>query len=174
MEVKSAVSKASKVVLQAVGAATNPADQDLLKTLKAEHDEVKALLADLQDADSAALRRSLVRKIKLALVPHTKAEEKILYSSIVAVKDKEVQIDGHEGYIEHELAARTLQKLDGITSATSPEHRAMAKVLKELVEHHIDEEEGSVWRDAKDNFSKEDRVAMNRRYLIAKGQVRIP
>jgi hemerythrin superfamily protein len=150
------------------------AETDLLDTLKKEHDEVKSLLADLQRAETSAQRRSLVRQIKVALVPHTKAEEKVLYDAVIAVRDKEVQVDGHEGYIEHELASKTLQKLGAIQNTTSPEHKAAAKVLKELVEHHIREEEDNVWNDAKDNFSDDQRKRMNVAYLAAKTRVKIP
>ena len=75
---------------------------------------------------------------------------------------------------EHDLAAKTLQKLSGIANATSTEHKACAKVLKELVTHHIGEEESNVWSDAKKHFSTAERKAMNESYLIAKGRVRLP
>jgi hemerythrin-like domain-containing protein len=115
----------------------------------------------------------MVQKIKQALVPHTKAEEKVLYAAIIALKDKDAQIDGHEGRLEHDLAARTLQKLAAIPNGKSAEHKAAAKVLKELIEHHIQEEERNVWGDARKHFSDQDRIAMNRRYLLAKAQVRV-
>ena len=82
---------------------------DILDTLKKEHDEVKDLLENLSDAETAAQRRSLVQKIKAALVPHTKAEEKVVYDAVIALRDKDAQMDGHEGYLEHEWAAKTLQ-----------------------------------------------------------------
>jgi len=174
MSVKSAVRNATKTVMKTLSPEPESATEtDLLDTLKKEHDEVKSLLSDLQEADSAAQRKSLVRKIKIALVPHTKAEEKVLYDAVIAVRDKEVQVDGHEGYIEHELAAKTLQKLAAIVNATSPEHKAAAKVLRELVEHHIKEEENNVWDDAKDNFSEDERKQMNVAYLAAKARVKV-
>jgi hemerythrin-like domain-containing protein len=175
MGVKSTVRNATKTVIKTLSPEPESGeDTDLLDTLKKEHDEVKSLLADLQDAESSAQRKSLVQKIKVALVPHTKAEEKVLYDAVIAVRDKEVQIDGQEGYIEHELASKTLQKLSAIVNATSPEHKAAAKVLKELVEHHIKEEEGNVWDDAKDNFSDDQRKQMNIAYLAAKARVKVP
>jgi hemerythrin superfamily protein len=174
MSVKSVVRNATKKVAKAFSPAPESArDTDLLDTLKKEHDEVKALLSDLQDAESPGLRKNLVQKIKIALVPHTKAEEKVLYDAVIAVRDKDVQVDGHEGYIEHELAAKTLQKLAAVASATSPEHKAAAKVLKELIEHHIREEESNVWDDARDHFSDEQRKRMNVAYLAAKARVRV-
>lgn len=175
MGMKSAVRSATNAVIRTLSSKPDAAsDADLLDTLKKEHDEVKSLLSDLQDAQSSAQRRGLVQKIKLALVPHTKAEQKVLYDAVIAIRDKDVQVDGHEGYVEHELASRTLKKLDAIENATSPEHRATAKVLKELLEHHIKEEEDSVWSDAKENFSPDQRKQMNVAYLAAKSRVKVP
>jgi hypothetical protein len=173
MSFKSVIDNAGKTVIKAITTPSDLAEQDLLDTLKSEHQEVKGLLEDLQVADTAAQRKSLVNKIKLALIPHAKAEEKILYAAIIALRDKEAQLDGHEGNLEHDLAAKTLQKLSGITNPTSPEHKAVAKVLKELLTHHIREEESNVWRDAKKHFSAKERVLMNRRYLAAKTRVRV-
>lgn len=172
MDAKSTVKKATQGITKAL--APDLADgTDILKTLKKEHDEVKSLLEDLQDSDVASERKALVRKIKLALVPHTKAEEKVVYDAVIALKDKDAQVDGHEGYVEHELAARTLAKLDAMSDARSAEHKATAKVLKELVEHHIKEEESNVWDDVKDNFSNEDRSRMNVAFERAKAQVKV-
>jgi hypothetical protein len=56
----------------------------------------------------------------------------------------------------------------------SPEFSAGAKVLKELVEHHVEEEESDIWADVKDNFSDKDRLDMNRKFLAAKKRVTIP
>jgi hemerythrin superfamily protein len=173
MSIKSVMSNAGKAVIKVVSTSPDAADQDLLDTLKSEHQQVKGLLEDLQVADTAAQRRSLVTKIKHALVPHTKAEEKVLYTAIIALRDKDAQTDGHEGNWEHDLAAKTLQKLGGIANANSPAHKAVAKVLKELVEHHIREEESNVWSDAKKHFSAKERVLMNRRYLAAKSRVHL-
>jgi hemerythrin-like domain-containing protein len=173
MGISAVMKDARKAAMKAVGVQPEAAEQDLLDTLKSEHDEVKGLLEDLQNADTAPQRKALVQKIKQALVPHTKAEEKVLYAAIIALRDKEAQADGYEGNIEHDLAAKTLQKLGAIPNAKSAQHKAAAKVLKELVEHHIQEEERNVWRDARKHFSDADRIAMNRRYRATKAQVKV-
>jgi hemerythrin-like domain-containing protein len=173
MGVTSAIESARKAVRKAVSGESDPRDQDLLDTLKTEHDEVKQLLADLEDASVGAQRKALVRQIKVALVPHTKAEERVLYASLIKLTDKKAQTDGYEGNVEHDLAAKTLHKLGGIANATSPEHKATAKVLRELVGHHIQDEERNIWSDVKEHFSHEERVAMNRRFLAAKTKVKI-
>jgi hypothetical protein len=174
MSVKSKVKSATKAVVRAITPQANgPQHTDILDTLKEEHDEVKSLLGELQDAHSSSQRKALVHKIKLALIPHAKAEQKVVYDAVIALRDKDAQVDGHEGYLEHDLAAETLQRLAGISNATSPEHKATAKVLKELLEHHIKEEESSVWSDVKKNFSHQDRTSMNVAFIAAKSRVKV-
>lgn len=149
-------------------------ESDILDTLKKEHQEVKDLLSELEDASNAITRRSLVKRIKGALVPHTEAEQKVLYKALVGLNDDDdAQVDGYEGYVEHKRAADTLKELAAITDAASPKHQATAKVLKELVTHHIQEEEANVWSDARKHFSKDELTKMNTRYLAEKGRVRV-
>ena len=175
MDMKSEVRNATSAVKKALSPEPSQAeDTDILDTLKKEHDEVKALLADLQKADNGSQRSRLVQQIKMALVPHTKAEEKVVYDRVIKLRDKDAQTDGHEGYLEHELASKTLQRLDSMGASTSAEHQAVAKVLKELVEHHIQEEESNVWSDVKKNFSEEDRFEMNVQFEAAKARVKVP
>jgi hemerythrin superfamily protein len=148
-------------------------DMDILTKLKKEHREVQALLDELVDTESAAQRKSLLKKIKLALVPHSRAEEKVVYDAVLALKDKEARQDGEEGYLEHGLADRMLATL-GKAGAASLEFAAAAKVLRELLNHHIQEEESNIWSDVKDNFSDEQRTAMNRQFEAAKKKVKVP
>ena len=146
---------------------------DLLDTLKEEHELVQDLLKQLVDSDRAAERKSILAKIKANLVPHARAEEKVLYDAIIALKDKGAQQDGEEGYIEHSLADKTLAQLGKIGNAMSPEFGAAAKVLRELLEHHIKEEEREVWSDARKHFSADERKLMNQKFLAEKKKVRV-
>ncbi len=173
MSVTSTLKQATTAAAHALKPGAEGSDIDILDTLKKEHDEVKELLASLESASGAAERRSLVKQIKAALLPHTKAEEKVLYDAVIALKDKEAKTHGHEGYLEHEWAAKTLRRLEGIDNPDSPEHKATSKVLKELVEHHIEEEESSIWRDVKENFDDGERRRMNAAFESAKARVKI-
>lgn len=174
MTLKSKARSATQIMTDALAAADpNTADIDILKTLKEEHNEVKELLADLKDTTGAAQRKALVKRIRNALVPHTKAEQKVVYDAILALRQRDVQTDGYEGYLEHELASSALQRLASIRDAASPEHHATGKVLMELVEHHIREEESNVWDDVKDHFSAQQRAQMNTAFLAAKRRVRL-
>ena len=155
-------------------AGANSGEADILDTLKKEHEEAADLLKKLVDSEKAAERRSILTKLKKALAPHLVAEDKIVYRAVLAVKDKKAKIDGNEGELEHAIAQQTLVKLTKIRNAASPEFSATAKVLKELVEHHVEEEERNIWADVRNNFSDEDRLAMNRAFEAAKKKVKIP
>jgi hypothetical protein len=56
----------------------------------------------------------------------------------------------------------------------SPRFGAAAKVLKEIVTHHVREEESEVFSDARKHFTGEQRQKMNGVYLSKKKTVRIP
>ena len=171
MTFKSTLEKAGKTIKAHVVPAP---EGDILATLHKEHDEVQALLKQLVDSDSAPERRALLKQIKEALVPHTKAEEKVVYDRVLALKGEKNKVDGHEGYFEHETADRMLANLGKIEQVKSAEFTAAAKVLKELIEHHVAEEEHNIWADVRENFSDKQRVEMNDEFEAAKKRVKTP
>jgi hypothetical protein len=148
-------------------------DADILDTLKKEHDEVAEMLSQLVKSDRGAERKAILKQIRTALVPHLRAEEKIVYNGIYGVKDKNAKQDSAEGYMEHQLAEKMLVTLEHIDNAMSPEFAAGSKVLKEMIEHHVEEEESNVWKDVKQHFSSDDRMAMNRKFMALKKKVRV-
>ena len=157
-------------------AGTEPedADADILDTLKQEHRDVAEMLERLVESSGAVERRNLLTSIKNALVPHLRAEEKVVYDAVLALRGKEQKTHAEEGYMEHALGDKMLAQLGKMKDPMSPEFSAGAKVLKELVEHHVEEEEKYIWSDIEDNFSDEDRIAMNKKFLAAKKRVKIP
>jgi hemerythrin-like domain-containing protein len=156
------------------GGEVNEAEMDILDTLKQDHEDVAEMLDRLVESDNAADRKNLLASIKGALVPHLRAEEKVVYDAVLALRGNEQKTHGEEGYIEHGLGDKMLTSLGKMSNPMSPEFSAAAKVLKELVEHHVEEEESDIWSDVKDNFSDEQRVEMNKEFLAAKKRVKIP
>lgn len=171
MTVRSSIEQATKSVMGALAPSTG--EGDILDTLQIEHDEVQDLLKQLTESEDGREQRSLLNQIKQALVPHTKAEEEVVYTPIAALSAEKAKIDGAEGFTEHALASATLMQLDKLTPNT-PEFKADAKVLKELVDHHIREEERNIWSQIRENFSDEQREQMNRDFLQAKTRVIVP
>ena len=171
MTVRSSIEQAAKSVFSGLAQNAEPSG-DILDTLQEEHDEVQDLLKKFTQSDDAREQKSLVTRIKQALIPHTKAEEKVVYDPVSALKGEKPKIDSAEGYTEHALASATLNQL-GTLAANTPEFKASAKVLKELVDHHVEEEERNIWAEVKENFSTEQRAQMNRDFLAAKKTVKV-
>ena len=171
MSLGTSISKTTRKIQKAVTGEEPRAD--ILETLKEEHEEVRAMLVKLVASNRSAERKSLLARIRAALIPHLRAEEKIVYDAVKSLGAKNAKQDGQEGFLEHHLADEMLAKLSKIRDAMSPEFGAAAKVLKELVEHHVKEEENNVWSDVRENFSDEERYVMSRKFQAAKKSVHI-
>jgi hemerythrin superfamily protein len=170
MTIRTSIENATKSVMGALSPSLG--EPDILDTLQAEHDEVQDLLEKLTESETAREQVALVARIKKALVPHTKAEERVVYDPVAALTGEKPKIDGAEGYTEHALASATLKQLEATTPNT-PEFKASAKVLKELIDHHVKEEERNIWALVKENFSDAQRLKMNRDFLALKKTIRV-
>lgn len=137
-----------------------PAGQDVLDLLKDDHDKVKELLEGLADTTERATKKraDLLEKIGTELRAHAKIEEEIFYPALrKAAKDKEQKAMIEEALEEHraveDLVLPDLEKTD----VGTVQFRGRAKVLKELVTHHADEEEDEMFKHAKKLLSKAER-----------------
>ncbi|MGO4701172.1 hemerythrin domain-containing protein [Dyella sp. 2RAB6] len=141
--------------------------------LKADHDEVKALLAELMATTHRAIKRrtELVEKIAHALQAHVAIEEEIFYPAFREAGDKAEEKMYFEALEEHRaveaLVLPDLQKTD----PSSEKFAGRAKVLKELLEHHIGEEESDMFKQAKKLLSTEQLDALGEQMQDRKHQV---
>ena len=76
-------------------------------------------------------------------------EEEYFYPGLK--KDDEVTII--EGYYEHDLARKVIDDIDGEKEEIN-ECLGRVKVLQDLIEHHIKEEEDEIFSLTKENLNK--------------------
>ncbi|MEX1032624.1 MAG: hemerythrin domain-containing protein [Cellvibrionaceae bacterium] len=143
-----------------------------INLLKQDHKKVKQLLGQLTDTTNRAqkTRTDLLGEIANELRVHTKIEEEIFYPAFRdAGKHDEKQMY-HEAVEEHraveELVLPDLEKTD----PGSDQFAGRAKVLKELVEHHADEEEADIFPKAEKMFSSDELLAMGQQMAELKGR----
>lgn len=128
-----------------------------IELLKEDHKKVKALLAELTETTPRAekKRRQLLDKIEQELRIHTHIEEEIFYPAFKEAGNSEHAKVYFEALEEHravdELVLPDLKK----TSPTSEKFSGRAKVLKELIEHHAEEEEKDMFKKATKAMTKE-------------------
>jgi hemerythrin-like domain-containing protein len=125
--------------------------KDAIALLKADHDKVRRLLSELEQTTdrSAKTREKLLREIETELKIHEQIEEEIFYPAYRdAVSSKEDRKFFYEAHEEHHTVDLVLPELLETDPATEV-FGAKAKVLKELVEHHADEEEQEMFTRAR-------------------------
>ena len=130
--------------------ATDTKPQDGLQLLAADHREVEGLFADFEKAKGASEKEELVRRICTELKIHSQIEEEIYYPLI---RGKVEDADLDEAYVEHDSAKLLINELE----AAAPDesfYDAKVKVLQELIEHHVKEEEKQ-----RDNLFQQTRAA---------------
>ena len=144
---------------------------DVRNLLRADHEEALEVAEQMQKARLASRRKALLAKLKPALTAHSRAEEKQVYNALLKLKKSEKSHDiGNEGFVEHSLLDELLKRL-AKTSAATDTWKAEAKVLHELLEHHIEEEHSDMFSDLGENFSADELDAMGSRFLAAKRKI---
>src|SRR5436305_187164 len=118
--------------------------------LKADHANVKRLLRELNETNNRATRQRerLVADIEREVKIHSQIEEELFYPTFKKVaEDTEGEDLFYEATEEHHVVDLVLPELKA-SSVKSPEFDAKAKVLKDLIEHHVREEEGEMFPQA--------------------------
>jgi hemerythrin superfamily protein len=126
------------------------------KFLEQQHREVEALFKQLDKAKSAGPRRMLFDKIADALAIHATIEERHFYP---AVQDKATEGTLLESLEEHLAIKRVIADLLDL-EADDPIFMAKAKVLKDEIEHHVQEEETGLFPKVERLFDEETLEAL--------------
>jgi Hemerythrin HHE cation binding domain len=124
-----------------------------ISMLETDHRKVKALLKELESTTERGVktRAELFATIKGELTLHEIIEEEIFYPELKShPKAKEIVLEGYE---EHHVVDQLMGELEALDVADET-WGAKAKVMKENIEHHIEEEEGEMFRQARAVFDK--------------------
>jgi hemerythrin superfamily protein len=113
--------------------------------LKNDHQEVKKLLKKIEAGEDQEL---IFEQIKAALDVHATIEEEIFYPAVKKARSTEVKDEVREAYEEHKQI-KTLLAAIAETSPDDESYSAKIMVLKEDIEHHVKEEEGEMFPDAR-------------------------
>jgi hypothetical protein len=116
--------------------------------LKNQHREVRDLFKRIQKADDGEQRRALLDDIADKLRAHMTIEEEIFYPAVRdGVGTKKVQEMVPEAYEEHHVVKLVLDELPRLDTEDE-RFEAKMTVLEELIEHHDEEEERSMFKAA--------------------------
>jgi iron-sulfur cluster repair protein YtfE (RIC family) len=145
---------------------------EALALLKKDHGKVKELMKKLEKTEAPKEREELFGRLKADLQVHEIIEEEIFYPTLKKhPRAKDIVLEGIE---EHNVVDRLLGELSGL-STKSETWGPKCKVMIENIEHHIEEEEGEMFRKARQVFERNELEdlgeRMTRRKTEAAGEV---
>ena len=139
--------------------------------LKADHEKVAAMLETIEDTTERAVkgRDELFARLKMELDLHAMIEEEIFYPALEDTEEaREITLEAYE---EHRVVKQLLAELEAEPKDTE-EWTAKFTVLKENVEHHVEEEEGELFKKARQALSEEEIETLGEQLQNAKQQNR--
>jgi hypothetical protein len=142
-----------------------------LKLLKNDHDEVKSMLSDLESTTERAekTRTQGLATLKAELEVHEAIEEEIFYPALKEhPKTKQLALEGYE---EHHVVDMVMAEIEGVEPS---DETWMAKftVMKENLEHHIEEEEGEMFDQAEKVFEDDELEELGDRMQARKDELK--
>lgn len=118
--------------------ANRDSGQDINQLILKDHRPIKSILQNLKDTDIIrSQKEDQYEEFVSLLMGHAKAEEQSLYLSIREYED--LKIDSYHGDSEHGIADQLIQEINACPDDF--EWLAKVRILAELVENHIREEE---------------------------------
>jgi hemerythrin superfamily protein len=140
---------------------------DAIAMLKTDHDKVKKLLSELDSTTERGVktRGELFATIKGELTVHEIIEEEIFYPALKShPKAKDIVLEGYQEHHVVDLLMGELERLD----VSDETWGAKATVMKENVEHHIEEEEGEMFPKARQVFDRSELEELGERMAARK------
>ena len=140
---------------------------DAISLLKADHDKVKKMLAEGDETTERAekTRTELFDKLKTEMLIHERIEEEIFYPALKGhPKAREIVLEGYE---EHHVVDEIMGELEA-TDVTDETWGAKFSVMKENIEHHIEEEEGEMFVKARQILDADELEQLGARMMELK------
>jgi hemerythrin-like domain-containing protein len=156
-----------KLIDSLLGDAATGAD-DIRAVLRRDHEELLELAEALCEGSGGENRKRRFAQFKELLGAHSRSEEIVVYRFLERVGDAEPKEFALEGTVEHGSVDSLVAKLSRMRDLDGDKALAHFKVIKEMLEHHIDEEHSEMFKQLGNHFSSEELAAMADRFEAAK------
>jgi len=142
--------------------------QNIVDTLMQEHKVVLSILSELASKGVGG-REQKYNSLKENLMPHVIGEEQVLYPRLKEVT--EMRDIAFEAIEEHSAVKTLLSQLDGVSTSDEEVWVAKLKVIQENLQHHIREEEGTIFVEMQRRMGGDELSSLNSQYEEAKRSV---
>ena len=147
---------------------------EIYDVLRKDHKAVAALFEQIEMTTERALkgRKDLFASLRDQLLAHAHAEQDAFYKPLLARveetrEDRDLLLEAFE---EHRVLELVFGDIDG---CPVDDERWLSKVtvLREIVEHHVEEEERELFALAREHFSKEESEEIARQMQIRRDEL---
>jgi hemerythrin-like domain-containing protein len=128
--------------------------EGILQDLYEDHREVAGMIDTLLDTADGSERNRLFKEMMTKLTAHLEAEQRVLYKKMEKSEDEKTRKFAFEGTNEHQIAEQQLQQMAKARNKAGEQWTAQLTVLRELVNHHVEEEESTGWSCARKEFER--------------------
>lgn len=127
-----------------------------IELLESQHRDVEKLFSQIEKAKSKDDKAALFEEIADSLAIHAAIEEHHFYPAVKAKRTEDILLESLEEHLGIKRVLADLLK----TEADDDTFDAKIKVLKEQVEHHVEEEEGDLFPKVRKLFDKDQLEAI--------------
>ena len=141
-----------------------------ISLLEEDHRKMKKLLSELESTTERGVktREGLFATVKEELTVHEMIEEEIFYPALKEhPKTRDITLEAYE---EHHVVDMVMAEIEGLPY-DDEKWGAKFKVMKENIEHHIEEEENEMFKQARQVFDEDELEALGEQMRIRKEQV---
>lgn len=144
---------------------------DPVEIIKSDHRAVEALFAEYEALtdDAYEQKRDTVTRIIDLLEIHSEMEETLVYPRLLDAFPTEGDRRVEQAYAEHSVAKTLMEELRGLPPE-NPQFDAKVMVLKESIEHHVQEEEDLLLPKAQTSLSENALEEIGESMLAFRGE----
>lgn len=143
---------------------------DIYELLKKDHETVASLFDKLEETaeDEADERERLFAEIDRELTIHAEIEESIFYPALKNAEKTHDEV--MEAIEEHQIVKQLMAEMQDL-GTEDDQWEAKLTVLREIVEHHVEEEENEMFPKAKKVLDDDEAEALAERVEEEKHQL---
>ena len=163
--VQDAIAAFSGVAGSAVTQTSNRADMTIGEILRMDHSKAKTLFTEIENANQPQKIQEYFGQLYKDLMAHAKAEEQVVYPAVRSYYD-----DTQDLYNEQSEQARLLDDIKS-TSPAEPAFKDKVRQLKDMVNHHVNQEENNMLPKLRDHFNSEQQQQMASEFKSIKSKL---
>ena len=135
--------------------------------LESQHREVEKLFTQIEKAKGDDKKTRLFEEIADKLAVHAAIEEHHFYPAVKAKRTEDILLEALEEHLAMKRTLADIMKID----ASDDTFDAKVKVLKEQVEHHVEEEETDLFPKVKKILSADELDALEQEMVAEQAEM---